>query len=132
MDMYKEHRQYVTNVSSDTSDVRSYRPISSSFRASSIFTIITFFMLLIMVYKALSGSVTSFTFTSILNSLDSAPTIDMSFLRTFSENSAVYDIPIIGAFLRTISGIVSVSLWLVLGIIQVILYIAWVVGFLFV
>ena len=98
---------------------------------SGVFTLIFFALLLVAVFKVLSGSSTNLTFTGFLNGLQTMPHVDMSWAFSFQISVELSNIPILGGVLRALVGLTQIAIWVCLGIVEVINVATWSVGFLF-
>lgn len=97
---------------------------------ANFFTVIFMCLFLIMFFSAATGSDTSITFTGFLEGLADSPSIDTCWIKTFNSlriTSDWYIFNFLRDFLNTFMDIISVLLWLVTGIAQLVVY----VGYLF-
>lgn len=97
---------------------------------ANFFTIVFMCLFLIMFFSAATGLDTSFTFTGFLEGLADSPSIDTSWIKTFNSLRITSDWDIFNFlrdFINTFMDIISVLLWLVTGIAQLVVY----VGYLF-
>lgn len=96
-----------------------------------VFTLVFFGLLLVAVFKVLSGSAAHLTFTGFLNGLQTMPHVDMSWAFSFQVSDAIASIPILGGALKALTGLTQIAIWICLGIVEVINVATWSVGFLF-
>lgn len=97
---------------------------------ANFFTVVFMAIFLLAFFSAASGSDNTITFTSFLNALADSPSIDTSWIKTFndlriSSDWGVFDF--LRDFINTLMDIVSVMLWIITGVAQLIVY----VGYLF-
>lgn len=100
----------------------------------SIFKIVLLILLMVSLFRSFSGSTTYLSFTGFLNSLSRTSQVDMSWALSFNQSagSAVLDVPIFGKFLYFLVSIISVLLYAVGGVYNVISFVVQILGFMFV
>ena len=101
----------------------------------SVISVVFLLLIVVAVFKVLSGSSTAFTFTGFLQSLQNAPHLDPRATGIFdipnAVSSSVANIPIFGALVQLFVGVFNGIIYAFTGILQVIIYFGWFVGFLF-
>ena len=125
---YKEHLKVVAKEKAFRNRFKD-EPKESNI--TGIFTLIFFALLLVAVFKVLSGSATNLTFTGFLNGLQTMPHVDMSWAFSFQIGDEIASIPILGGALKALVGVTQIAIWICLGIVEVINVATWSVGFLF-
>lgn len=110
---------------------RTRRSQKMMFKSNSynFFTVIFLVLFLLMFFSAVSGTDYNFTFTSFLESLSDSPTVDTSWIKTFNSLriSSDWDLfNFLRDFINTFMDIVSLLLWIVVGLSQLVVYIGYV------
>lgn len=131
---YKARRQRIRNDRILKSRMR--RSQNAMVRTSGLnfFTVVFLVLFVLMFFSVASGVDSHITFTSLIDSLADSPSIDTSWIKTFNSMRIESDWSIFNFlrdFLNTFVDIISVLLWIITGIAQLIVYIGFIFRVLF-
>lgn len=95
--------------------------------------IVILLMLIIVVFRSLTSSnFSSFNFTTFLEALNTAPTIDVSWASSLKVPDWLGDIWIIGPLLDLIASGAAFATYITAGLLNFVSYVAWVFSFMFI
>lgn len=111
--------------------VGSYNPVRTAF--GTFFRVAFCILLFIAIFRILGGSSERLTFTGLLHSLQSVPQVDTSWILSIRNYAdSVRDIPLIGSALAFIANLVTVAMYGAVAVYQVMRYVVYIAGYLFV
>lgn len=98
-----------------------------------IASLVLTFVLVASVFASLRTSSYSFTFQGFIEFLQTTPNISLDGISTFNSNAAEYaNIPFIGPIILFLSGVLSIIAYAAVGILNLILFATWCLGYIFV
>lgn len=133
----KQYRQYRRAQFKEYQRTHSYNGVTGASNVGGLFPLIFVILFLFAFVGALMGREDTVTFRGFLNSLSSAPTIDMSTIIDFASKMYITDDWTVAFnwlrdFLNNfVMPILSVAIYFCVSVAQLLLFLIWVIKFLF-